>query len=149
MFLDEVYSRLEEIEAKIEYKEGLKNKLNSVEENCNLLLKGRDILEVKNGLSYEESEIKNEVYNSEEEILNEIKLKNNDLLNIEKEIKDVEYLISSKELTCRSLFLIDEEIAEVKERISSLEKNLRGLRLQQTTWKKPLRNFKKFWTCYK
>lgn len=141
--LDEVYSRLEEIEAKIEYKEGLKNKLNSVEENCNLLLKGRDILEVKNGLSYEESEIKNEVYNSEEEILNEIKLKNNDLLNIEKEIKDVEYLISSKELTCRSLFLIDEEIAEVKERIKSLEKKLKGVEIATNYMEKPLRNFKK------
>ncbi|HFE9681598.1 TPA: AAA family ATPase [Clostridium perfringens] len=127
--LDEVYSRLEEIEAKIEYKEGLKNKLNSVEENCKLLLKGRDILEVKNGLLYEESEVENEVYNSEEEILNEIKLKNNDLLNIEKEIKDVEYLISSKELTCRSLFLIDEEIAEIKGKIKSLEKKLKGIEI--------------------
>ena len=141
--LDEVYSRLEEIEAKIEYKEGLKNKLNSVEENCNLLLKGRDILEVKNGLSYEESEIKNEVYNSEEEILNEIKLKNNDLLNIEKEIKDVEYLISSKELTCRSLFLIDEEIAEVKERISSLEKKLKGVEIATNYMEKAFKELQK------
>ena len=141
--LDEVYSRLEEIEAKIEYKEGLKNKLNSVEENCNLLLKGRDILEVKNGLSYEESEIKNEVYNSEEEILNEIKLKNNDLLNIEKEIKDVEYLISSKELTCRSLFLIDEEIAEVKERIKSLEKKLKGVEIATNYMEKAFKELQK------
>lgn len=141
--LDEVYSRLEEIEAKIEYKEGLKNKLNSVEENCNLLLKGRDILEVKNGLSYEESEIKNEVYNSEEEILNEIKLKNNDLLNIEKEIKDIEYLISSKELTCRSLFLIDEEIAEVKERIKSLEKKLKGVEIATNYMEKAFKELQK------
>ncbi|WP_283694274.1 AAA family ATPase [Clostridium perfringens] len=141
--LDEVYSRLEEIEAKIEYKEGLKNKLNSVEENCNLLLKGRDVLEVKNGLSYEESEIKNEVYNNEEEILNEIKLKNNDLLNIEKEIKDVEYLISSKELTCRSLFLIDEEIAEVKERISSLEKKLKGVEIATNYMEKAFKELQK------
>ena len=141
--LDEVYSRLEEIEAKIEYKEGLKNKLNSVEENCNLLLKGRDILEVKNGLSYEESEIKNEVYNNEEEILNEIKLKNNDLLNIEKEIKDVEYLISSKELTCRSLFLIDEEIAEVKERINSLEKKLKGVEIATNYMEKAFKELQK------
>ncbi|ELC8348353.1 AAA family ATPase [Clostridium perfringens] len=141
--LDEVYSRLEEIEAKIEYKEGLKNKLNSVEENCNLLLKGRDILEVKNGLSYEESEIKNEVYNSEEEILNEIKLKNNDLLNIEKEIKDVEYLISSKELTCRSLFLIDEEVAEVKGKIKSLEKKLKGIEIATNYMEKAFKELQK------
>lgn len=121
--LDEVYSRLEE--------------------NCNLLLKGRDILEVKNGLSYEESEIKNEVYNNEEEILNEIKLKNNDLLNIEKEIKDVEYLISSKELTCRSLFLIDEEIAEVKERINSLEKKLKGVEIATNYMEKAFKELQK------
>ena len=141
--LDEVYSRLEEIEAKIEYKEGLKNKLNSVEENCNLLLKGRDILEVKNGLLYEESEVENEVYNSEEEILNEIKLKNNDLLNIEKEIKDVEYLISSKELTCRSLFLIDEEIAEVKGKIKSLEKKLKGIEIATNYMEKAFKELQK------
>lgn len=141
--LDEVHSRLEEIEAKIEYKEGLKNKLNSVEENCNLLLKGRDILEVKNGLLYEESEVENEVYNSEEEILNEIKLKNNDLLNIEKEIKDVEYLISSKELTCRSLFLIDEEIAEVKGKIKSLEKKLKGIEIATNYMEKAFKELQK------
>lgn len=141
--LDEVYSRLEEIEAKIEYKEGLKNKLNSVEENCKLLLKGRDILEVKNGLLYEESEVENEVYNSEEEILNEIKLKNNDLLNIEKEIKDVEYLISSKELTCRSLFLIDEEIAEVKGKIKSLEKKLKGIEIATNYMEKAFKELQK------
>ncbi|HII4512901.1 AAA family ATPase [Clostridium perfringens] len=141
--LDEVYFRLEEIEAKIEYKEGLKNKLNSVEENCNLLLKGRDILEVKNGLLYEESEVENEVYNSEEEILNEIKLKNNDLLNIEKEIKDVEYLISSKELTCRSLFLIDEEIAEVKGKIKSLEKKLKGIEIATNYMEKAFKELQK------
>ncbi len=141
--LDEVYSRLEEIEAKIEYKESLKNKLNSVEENCNLLLKGRDILEVKNGLLYEESEVENEVYNSEEEILNEIKLKNNDLLNIEKEIKDVEYLISSKELTCRSLFLIDEEIAEVKGKIKSLEKKLKGVEIATNYMEKAFKELQK------
>lgn len=141
--LDEVYSRLEEIEAKIEYKEGLKNKLSSVEENCNLLLKGRDILEVKNGLLYEESEVENEVYNSEEEILNEIKLKNNDLLNIEKEIKDVEYLISSKELTCRSLFLIDEEIAEVKGEIKSLEKKLKGIEIATNYMEKAFKELQK------
>ncbi len=141
--LDEVYSRLEEIEAKIEYKEGLKNNLSSVEENCNLLLKGRDILEVKNGLLYEESEVENEVYNSEEEILNEIKLKNNDLLNIEKEIKDVEYLISSKELTCRSLFLIDEEIAEVKGKIKSLEKKLKGIEIATNYMEKAFKELQK------
>lgn len=141
--LDEVYSRLEEIESKIEYKEGLKNKLNSVEENCNLLLKGRDILEVKNGLLYDESEVENEVYNSEEEILNEIKLKNNDLLNIEKEIKDVEYLISSKELTCRSLFLIDEEIAEVKGKIKSLEKKLKGIEIATNYMEKAFKELQK------
>ncbi|RUR42039.1 hypothetical protein ELS18_03180 [Clostridium perfringens] len=141
--LDEVYSRLEEIEAKIEYKESLKNKLSSVEENCNLLLKGRDILEVKNGLLYEESEVGNEVYNSEEEILNEIKLKNNDLLNIEKEIKDVEYLISSKELTCRSLFLIDEEIAEVKGKIKSLEKKLKGIEIATNYMEKAFKELQK------
>lgn len=141
--LDEVYSRLEEIEAKIEYKESLKNKLSSVEENCNLLLKGRDILEVKNGLLYEESEVENEVYNSEEEILNEIKLKNNDLLNIEKEIKDVEYLISSKELTCRSLFLIDEEIAEVKGKIKSLEKKLKGIEIATNYMEKAFKELQK------
>lgn len=141
--LDEVYSRLEEIEAKIEYKESLKNKLNSVDENCNLLLKGRDILEVKNGLLYEESEVENEVYNSEEEILNEIKLKNNDLLNIEKEIKDVEYLISSKELTCRSLFLIDEEIAEVKGKIKSLEKKLKGIEIATNYMEKAFKELQK------
>lgn len=141
--LDEVYSRLEEIEAKIEYKESLKNKLSSVEENCKLLLKGRDILEVKNGLLYEESEVENEVYNSEEEILNEIKLKNNDLLNIEKEIKDVEYLISSKELTCRSLFLIDEEIAEVKGKIKSLEKKLKGIEIATNYMEKAFKELQK------
>lgn len=141
--LDEVYFRLEEIEAKIEYKEGLKNKLNSVEENCNLLLKGRDVLEVKNGLLYEESEVENKVYNSEEEILNEIKLKNNDLLNIEKEIKDVEYLISSKELTCRSLFLIDEEIAEVKGKIKSLEKKLKGIEIATNYMEKAFKELQK------
>ncbi|MBS5969120.1 MAG: AAA family ATPase [Clostridium perfringens] len=141
--LDEVYSRLEEIEAKIEYKESLKNKLSSVEENCNLLLKGRDVLEVKNGLLYEESEVENEVYNSEEEILNEIKLKNNDLLNIEKEIKDVEYLISSKELTCRSLFLIDEEIAEVKGKIKSLEKKLKGIEIATNYMEKAFKELQK------
>lgn len=141
--LDEVNSRLEEIEAKIEYKESLKNKLSSVEENCNLLLKGRGILEVKNGLLYEESEVENEVYNSEEEILNEIKLKNNDLLNIEKEIKDVEYLISSKELTCRSLFLIDEEIAEVKGKIKSLEKKLKGVEIATNYMEKAFKELQK------
>ena len=141
--LNQLNNRGLEIEAKIEYKEGLKNKLNSVEENCNLLLKGRDILEVKNGLSYEESEIKNEVYNNEEEILNEIKLKNNDLLNIEKEIKDVEYLISSKELTCRSLFLIDEEIAEVKERIKFLEKKLKGVEIATNCMEKAFKELQK------
>lgn len=141
--LKEVYFSLDEILKKIEYKESLENKLNGVMESCKLLLKGRDVAEVKNGLKYELTKDIEEDYYSEEEILKEIKSKNNELLNVEKEIKDVEYLISSKELTCRSLFIIDEDLAEVKEKIKLLEKNLKGIEIAAKYMEKAFKELQK------
>ncbi|ELC8442054.1 AAA family ATPase [Clostridium perfringens] len=141
--LKEVDLSLEDILKKVEYKEELKNKLNGIEENCKLLLKGRDVAEVKNGLEHELTKEIDENYKDEEEILSEIKSKNNELLDVEKEIKDVEYLISSKELTCRSLFIIDEDLAEVKEKIKLLEKRLKGIEIAANYMEKAFKELQK------
>ena len=107
------------------------------------MLKGRDVAEVKNGLEHEVIKEIDENYNNEEEILSEIKSKNNELLDVEKEIKDVEYLISSKELNCRSLFIIDEDLAEVKEKIKLLEKRLKGIEIAANYMEKAFKELQK------
>ncbi|EGT3615846.1 hypothetical protein FHH43_06275, partial [Clostridium perfringens] len=141
--LKEVYFYLEDILKKVEHKERLENKLNRVEESCKLLLKGRNVEEVKIGLKYELTKGVDESYKNEEEILNKIKSKNNELLDVEKEIKDVEYLISSKELTCRSLFIIDEDLAEVKEKIKLLDKRLKGIEIAASYMEKAFQELQK------
>ena len=141
--LKEVDLSLKDILKKVEYKEDLENKLSGIEESCKLLLKGRDVAEVKNGLEHEVIKEIDENYNNEEEILSEIKSKNNELLDVEKEIKDVEYLISSKELNCRSLFIIDEDLAEVKEKIKLLEKRLKGIEIAANYMEKAFKELQK------
>lgn len=141
--LKEVDLSLKDILKKVEYKEELENKLSGIEESCKLLLKGRDVAEVKNVLEHEVIKEIDENYNNEEEILSEIKSKNNELLDVEKEIKDVEYLISSKELNCRSLFIIDEDLAEVKEKIKLLEKRLKGIEIAANYMEKAFKELQK------
>lgn len=143
MSLGEICSSIDDIVIKVEQKEELESRLNAVEENCNLLLKGREESLVKKELLHQEIIDRDEKYKNEEDILNEIKTKNTNLLNVEKEIKDVEYLISSKELTCRSLFLIDEEIYSIKEKINFLEKKLKGIEVAVDYMEKAFKELQK------
>ena len=107
----------------------IQNALQNVEETYKVLLKDRNIDEIKEEMRQIISQEINYSYESEEEIDIEIRRQSNELLKAEKEIKDLEHLIEKRYLGKREIPEIEEEILINKERIIKLEKEFKALEI--------------------
>ncbi len=119
--------KIKEYKDKVNKIREVKSNLNSVEETYKVLLKDKNIEEIK-------KEIKNILpddlsysYESEEEIEKEIKKSSNKLLKTEKQIKDLEHLIEKRYLGKRSIAEIEEELYDAQEKILKCEKEFKAL----------------------
>lgn len=118
---------LEDIIKNIGRVSDIRNKIASLDENCRILLNGRNLNALREIVENKRVYKVDSQFEKEDDVLLKIKEKNNSLINTEKEIKDVEYSISSKELSSRSLYLIDEELEETRLSINSLEKKVKAI----------------------
>ncbi len=121
------HMKIKEYKDKVNKMREVKSNLNSVEETYKVLLKDRDIEQIK-------KEIKNILpddlsysYESEEEIEKEIKKSSSKLLKTEKQIKDLEHLIEKRYLGKRSIAEIEEELYDAQEKILKCEKEFKAL----------------------
>ena len=125
----DLHIKLKEYKDKMNKMKEIKNALENVEETYKVLLKDRNIDEIKEEMRQIISQDINYSYESEEEIDVEIRRQSNELLKVEKEIKDLEHLIEKRYLGKREIPEIEEEILINKEKIIKLEKEFKALEL--------------------
>ena len=125
----DLHIKLKEYKDKMNKMKEIKNELQNVEETYKVLLKDRNIDEIKEEMRQIISQEINYSYESEEEIDVEIRRQSNELLKVEKEIKDLEHLIEKRYLGKREISEIEEDILINKERIIKLEKEFKALEL--------------------
>ena len=125
----DLHIKLKEYKDKMNKMKEIKNALENVEETYKVLLKDRNIDEIKEEMRQIISQEINYTYESEEEIDVEIRRQSNELLKVEKEIKDLEHLIEKRYLGKREIPEIEEEIVINKEKIIKLEKEFKALEL--------------------
>jgi len=125
----DLHVKLKEYKDKINKMKEIKNALQNVEETYKVLLKDRNIDEIKAEMRQIISQDINYSYESEEEIDIEIRRQSNELLKVEKEIKDLEHLIEKRYLGKREIPEIEEEILINKEKMIKLEKEFKALDL--------------------
>jgi len=124
-----------------EYKEKLRkcsevhSNLLSMEETYKVLLKDRDISEIKEDLKDIINDKNQYDYESEEEIEIEEKKKSKENIECEKNIKDLENNIATRLLGKRDIISIEEELEEVEEKIETYNKKLKGAELAFNTLK--------------
>lgn len=110
------------------YKE-IQNRLISMEETYNVLLKDRNIKDIEKQIK---KIINNNIdfnYKNEEEVEKEQKNKNNELLECEKKIKDLENNIANRLIGKREIPEISEELEEVKYEIEQKENKLKAIEI--------------------
>ena len=118
-----------------EYKEKLKkraeihNNILSIEETYNVLLKDRNIDEIKEELKDIVNDENEFSYQSEDEIEKEEKNKARELIECEKRIKDLENSISNRLIGKRDLVNIEEEIQSVEAKVKDGEKKVKALEI--------------------
>jgi DNA repair exonuclease SbcCD ATPase subunit len=125
----DMHIKLKEYKDKLNQMKEIKNSLQSVEETYKVLLKDRNIDEIKEEMKQIISQDINYSYESEEEIEVEIRNQSEELLKIEKEIKDLEHLIEKRFLGKREIPEIQEDVSITEERIAKLEKEFKALEL--------------------
>ena len=125
----DMHVKLKEYKDKMNQMKEVKSALESVEETYKVLLKDRNIDEIKDEMKQIISQEINYSYESEEEIEVEIRKQSDELLKVEKEIKDLEHLIEKRFLGKREISEIEEDILIDEERIIKLEKEFRALDL--------------------
>jgi DNA repair exonuclease SbcCD ATPase subunit len=129
--LEDIPEKLKNMRYKLQQREEIMVRLNSIEETYKLLLKDRDIQAIEDEIKEIINETSEFSYENEDEIENDIHLKQQELLNIEKDIKDIEYTIKNIFLTTRRLDVIEEDIESVKEQIKEGEKTVRAIEIAQ------------------
>lgn len=125
----DLHVKLKEYKEKIDKMKEIQNALQNVEETYKVLLKDRNIDEIKEEMRQIISQDINYSYESEEEIDIEIRKQSNQLLKVEKEIKDLEHLIEKRYLGKREISEIEEEILLNKEKVIKLEKEFKALEI--------------------
>jgi len=125
----DMHVKLKEYKDKMNQMKEIKSALESVEETYKVLLKDRNIDEIKNEMKQIISQDINYSYESEEEIDVEIRRQSDELLKVEKEIKDLEHLIEKRFLGKREIPEIEEDILIDEERITKLQKEFKALNL--------------------
>ena len=118
---------LKEFRDKILKKKELESSLKSVDETYKVLLKDRNIEEIKEEIKDVLNGNINYKYNSEEEIEREVKEKSNLLIEIEKKIKDLENIIKTSFLGKRNIVDIEEDLENIVEEINILDKKLKAI----------------------
>ena len=139
----DLHIKLKEYKDKMNKMKEIKNALENVEETYKVLLKDRNIDEIKEEMKQIISQDINYSYESEEEIDVEIRRQSNELLKVEKEIKDLEHLIEKRYLGKREIPEIEEEILINKEKIIKLEKEFKALELARICFKNHLMKLEK------
>lgn len=122
--LQDLDERLNKIKEDLEKREDLKKTLNGIEETYKVLIKDKDIEKIKDELQDILKENINYSYESEEEIDLQIRRSSEALINIEKEIKDIEHLISKSFIGKRRITEVEEDIAKIIEEQDIKEKEL-------------------------
>lgn len=125
----DMHIKLKEYKDKLNQMKEIKSNLQSVEETYKVLLKDRNIDEIKEEMKQIISGDINYSYESEEEIEVEIRKQSEELLKVEKEIKDLEHIIEKRFLGKREIPEIEEDILINEERIMKLEKEFKALEL--------------------
>ncbi|WP_297418588.1 AAA family ATPase [Clostridium sp.] len=125
----DLHISLKDYKEKINKMKEIKNALANVEETYKVLLKDRNIDEIKEEMKQIINQDINYSYESEEEIDAEIRARSNELLKVEKEIKDLEHIIEKRYLGKREIPEIEEEILINNEKINKLEKEFKALEL--------------------
>jgi uncharacterized protein YhaN len=125
----DLHVKLKEYKDKINKMKEIKNALKNVEETYKVLLKDRNIDEIKEEMRQMISQEINYTYESEEEIDAETRRKSNELLKVEKEIKDLEHLIEKRYLGKREISEVEEELVIFNEKIIKFEKEFKALEL--------------------
>lgn len=120
---------LKEYKEKINKMKEIKNALENVEETYKVLIKDRNIDEIKEEMKQIVRQDIKYSYESEDEIDAEIRMQSDELLKIEKEIKDLEHLIEKRYLGKREISEIEEDILINNERTLKLEKEVRALEM--------------------
>lgn len=128
-----IHAKTKEYKKKIEIRNQIITTLNNVEETYKLLLKDRNLQEIKDKMKAIKNEDFDESYQSEEEIDEEIKNKTSDLLKVEKEIKDLEHIIDKRYIGKREVSDIEEEILLNNENLFKAQQEYNALNLAGNT----------------
>jgi DNA repair exonuclease SbcCD ATPase subunit len=139
----DMHINLKEYKEKINKMKEIKSAMQNVEETYRVLIKDRNIDEIKEEMKQIVSQDINYSYESEEEIDVEIRRQSNELLKVEKEIKDLEHLIEKRYLGKREIPDIEEEILINNEKIIKLEKEFKALNLASDILKESFNEVKK------
>ncbi|MDR3593352.1 AAA family ATPase [Clostridium sp.] len=139
----DLHMNLIEYKEKINKMKEIKNALENVEETYKVLIKDRNIDEIKEEMKQIVSQDINYSYESEDEIDGEIRSQSNELLKIEKEIKDLEHLIEKRYLGRREISEIQEEILINNERTMKLAKEFNALEIASDILQESFNEIKK------
>lgn len=134
---------LKEYKEKISKMKEIKNALENVEETYKVLIKDRNIDEIKEEMKQIVRQDIKYSYESEDEIDAEIRVQSDELLKIEKEIKDLEHLIEKRYLGKREISEIEEEILINNERTIKLEKEVKALEIASNILQESFNEIKK------
>lgn len=115
--INKVPEEIENLKEKLKIKASVEEEIKRVEESYNLLLKDRNIEDIKKELDDIVQQDLTFDFEKEEDVDSYIRDSNEDLRNIEKNIKDVENSILNRFKGFREPWIIEEEIEEVKENI--------------------------------
>ncbi|MDU3352851.1 hypothetical protein [Clostridium sp.] len=124
-----------------EYKEKLKKRAEihsnilSIEETYKVLLKDRNIAEIKEELKSIVNDENEYSFESEDEIEREEKKKSRELIDCEKRIKDLENNIATRLIGKRDLVKIEEEIQTVEGEVRKGDKKVKALDIAMETLK--------------
>lgn len=131
----EVDEVLKELENKLNLRQQINRDLASVEEAYLALTKGKNIDLIKEELSDIINIDFTFSYESEEQIDDVMKSKNLRLVEVEKEIKDIEYEIKNRFNGKRTIPTIEEEIKEIENELVEGKKQLRASNIAVDTLK--------------
>lgn len=134
----EVY--IKDYREKLKKHNEIQRALESIEETYRVLLKDRNIEDIKEELKDIIADNKGYTYESEEEIEKEIKRKSEELIECEKRIKDLENSINNRFIGKRNLVEIEEDIDKYKDNIEKQEKELKALEMATEVMEKSLIN---------
>lgn len=126
---DRIEDEIKDLWEKLKIKNSIEKELYQVENSYKLLLKDRDLEDIKNEIGEIAEGSFKEDFNNEEEIEESYKKKNNELVQIEKNLRDVDNSINNRFSGKRDAWQIMQQIVSVKEEILNGEEEVEILDL--------------------